>query len=285
MSANTKTLALGAATITIFNLGDLTITLSEMMNVPESEWRPRYADILGQPRVFPSQCVHIALPGASVLVDANNYALSAPPGYPHAMPEGYQPPPDLLTQLRERGIQPADITHLIITHAHFDHYSGITTEQNGAFVPAFPNARSYLGKPDWDYPETQETLRDPTSADSHTFGVLHTAGLLDLVESKRELTPEVTIIPAPGESPGHQIVRVTSDGQTLYCLGDLFHDPVEVEHPAWMSQWDDPATNVASRLALMEAALAEDALLVAAHIPSIGRLERTETGTRWVSVE
>ena len=256
-----------------------------MMNVPESEWRPRYADILGQPRVFPSQCVHIALPGASVLVDANNYALSAPPGYPYAMPEGYQPPPDLLTQLRERGIQPADITHLIITHAHFDHYSGITTEQNGAFVPAFPNARSYLGKPDWDYPETQEALRDPTSADSHTFGVLHTAGLLDLVDSERELTPEVTIIPAPGESPGHQIVRVTSDGQTLYCLGDLFHDPVEVEHPAWMSQWDDPTTNVASRLALMEAALAEDALLVAAHIPSIGRLERTETGARWVSAE
>jgi glyoxylase-like metal-dependent hydrolase (beta-lactamase superfamily II) len=284
MRADTKTLTLGAATVTIFNTGDLTITLSEMMNVPESEWQPRYADILGKPRVFPSQCVHIALPGASVLVDANNYALSAPPGYPYAMPEGYQPPPDLLTQLRQCGIQPAEITHLVITHAHYDHYAGVTTEQNGAFVPAFPNARCYLGKPDWDYPETREALRDPASADSLTFGVLHNAGLLELVEGERDLTPEVKIIPTPGESPGHQIVRVTSDGQTLYCLGDLFHDPIEVEYPAWMSQWDDPTTNVASRFALTEAALAENALLVAAHIPSVGRLKRAESGARWVDV-
>src|SRR5579884_2229229 len=100
MNTEMNAMVLGTAIVSNLNTGDLTITLSEMMNVPESEWRPRYADILGKPRVFPSQCVHIALPGASVLVDANNYALSAPPGYPYAMPEGYQPPPDLLTQLR-----------------------------------------------------------------------------------------------------------------------------------------------------------------------------------------
>jgi glyoxylase-like metal-dependent hydrolase (beta-lactamase superfamily II) len=284
MSTDTKTLELGAAKISILNIGDLTITLSEMMNVPESEWRPRYEDILGKPGVFPSYCIHIALPGASVLVDANNYALSAPPGYPYAMPQGYQPPPDLLTQLRQRGIQPEDITHVVITHAHFDHYAGVTREQDGAFVPSFPNARYYLGKADWEYPETQEALRDPDSADSRTFGVLHKAGLLELVEGERELTPQVKIFPAPGESPGHQIVRITSEGQTLYCLGDLFHHPIEVEHPSWMSQWDDPTTNVASRLALTETALTENALLIAAHIPAVGRLERTETGARWVNV-
>lgn len=282
---DTYTFTLGSAKVSILNTGDLCITLSEIMNVPESEWQTGYADVLGQPHFFPSQSVHIALPDASVLVDANNYALSAPPGYPYTMPEGYQPPPDLITQLFERGISLQDITHVIITHAHFDHYAGVTQEREGIYVPSFPNARYYLGKADWEYTETQEALRDPDSVDSRTFGVLQRAGLLELVEGNQDITPQVRVIATPGESPGHQIVRVTSEGQTLYCLGDLYHHPVEVEHPAWMSQWDDAATNIASRSALAEAAVAENALLVAAHIPAIGRLERTTSGFRWVSVE
>jgi hypothetical protein len=52
-----------------------------------------------------------------------------------------------------------------------------------------------------------------------------------------------------------------------------------------MATWDDVHTNTASRLALAEAALAENALLVATHIPGIGRLERTATGARWVNVQ
>lgn len=286
MQHNTmRTISLGAATITIINTGDLRLTLSEIMDVPEDEWRPRYTGIYDQPHSFPSQCIHIALPDASIMVDANNFALSAPPGSPYAPLADYQPPPDLLAQLRQLGIQPEDITHLVITHAHFDHYAGITQERDGQYIPSFPRAHCFLGKPDWEQPEMQEALRDPTSADSRTFGVLRQAGLLELIEADHDLSSSVRIIPAPGESPGHQIIRVASEGQILYCLGDLYHHPMEVEHPSWMSTWDDPHTNIPSRLALNEAALAEHALLIATHIPGLGRLERTATETRWVQVK
>jgi glyoxylase-like metal-dependent hydrolase (beta-lactamase superfamily II) len=285
MHHDTRTISLGVATVSIINVGDLRLTLSEIMNVPEYEWRPHYADIFDQPLSFPSQCIHIALPDASVLVDANDFALSAPPGSPYAPPANYKPPPDLLTQLLERGISLENITHLVITHAHFDHYAGITLERDGQYVPSFPRARCFLGKADWEHPETQEALRNPTSADSHTFGVLQRAGLLELVEGDRNLTDAVNIIAAPGESPGHQIVRIISEGQVFYCLGDLYHHPIEVEHPSWMATWDDVHTNTASRLALAEAALAENALLIATHIPGIGRLEHTATGAKWVNVQ
>ncbi|HVB20888.1 MAG TPA: MBL fold metallo-hydrolase [Ktedonobacteraceae bacterium] len=285
MKNGTHTFSLGAATVNIINVGDLRLTLSEIMNVPESEWRPRYSGVFDQPEFFPSQSIHIALPEASVLVDANNFALSAPPDSPYAPPADYQPPPDLPSQLLERGIHPEDITHLIITHAHFDHYAGITWARNGQYVPTFPRARCFLGKADWEYPETQEALRDPNSADSHTFGVVQQAGLLELVEGDRNLTASVKIIAAPGESPGHQIVRISSQGQILYCLGDLYHSPLEVEHPAWMAEWDDASTNLASRVALAKAALAENALLIATHIPGVGRLETTATGARWASIK
>jgi len=285
MNSTTNTIALGAATVSIINTGDVRLVLAEITNAPESAWRPHYTGIFDQPLFFPSQCVHIALPDASVMVDANDFAISTPPDSPYAPPPDYQPPPDLLAQLLMRGIRPENITHLLITHAHFDHYAGITRLRDGRYVPSFPYARCFLGRADWEYPETQEALRDPNSADSRTFGVLQQAGLLELVEGDRDLTPAVSIIAAPGESPGHQIVRVSSEGQTLYCLGDLYHHPAEVEHPSWMSVWDDVTTNVASRLALVEAALAENALLVAAHIPGIGRLERTGTGVRWIEIQ
>jgi glyoxylase-like metal-dependent hydrolase (beta-lactamase superfamily II) len=220
---------------TIINAGDMMVNMAEEMAVPERERRPLYGLSLEGLQPFPSQCVHITLSDASILVDVNNYALaiSLAPSY---LPPNYSPPPDVVEQLLSRGIHPEDITHLVITHAHFDHYTGTTIERDGSFSPRFPNAHAFLGRADWNRPDTQEALRDPHSLDSHTFGVLDQRGLLELVEGNLDLTLEVRILAAPGESPGHQIVRVHSQGQTLYCLGDLFHHPVEVEQPVLIEE-------------------------------------------------
>ena len=282
MNADSRTIQLGAATITIMNVGNLMFRLSEVMNVPESEWKPRYSASFEKPLSFPSQCMHIALPGASILVDVGDYAVAVSLNTPY-VPPNYSPPAGLIDQLLERGISPEDITHVVITHLHFDHYSGVTMERDGQYVPAFPNARCFVGRADWEDPDTQEALKDPDSLESRTIGVLHRAGLLELVEGDIDLLPGIRILAAPGESPGHQIVGVHSEGQALYCLGDLYHDPVEIEHPTWMARWADAGTTLASRRRLVELALAEDALLVPAHM-SPGRLERTADGVRWVEV-
>ncbi|HEY6539685.1 MAG TPA: MBL fold metallo-hydrolase, partial [Ktedonobacteraceae bacterium] len=272
-NATPHTITLGDATLTIINVGDMMVDMAEEINVPESEWRPLYGAGFAGSRPYPSQCVHIALPHASILVDAGDYALAIAlePSY---LPPNYAPPPGIVEQLRSRGIRPEDITHLIITHAHFDHYDGTTIERDGKYVPRFPSARVLLGRADWDNPETQEALQDPDSLDSHTFGVLHKHKLLEPVDGNLDVTSEVRIISAPGESLGHQIVRVHSQEQTFYCLGDLFHHPAEVEHPAWMVKWADTTANLSSRQILIKAALQENALLLAAHM-SVGRLEGT----------
>ncbi len=104
---NIRTIPLGAAAVTVINAGDMLLSLAEVSNVPESEWQPRYSSAFERPLPFPSQSIHITLPGASLLVDANNYALSVPPGSSY-FPPGYQPPPDLLAQLMEIGVRPQD---------------------------------------------------------------------------------------------------------------------------------------------------------------------------------
>ena len=266
---------LGAAIVTVINAGHLQLDLAASLNVTKTEWSARYPPFFEQPLSLPMQCVHLQLPTTSILVDATTYDLS--PDSLFAIP-GYQPPSDLWVQLTEIGIHPQEIAHVIITHAHFDHFNGTTVKRDGQYEPSFLNARYYLGRADWEHVEPQDALVN------RTLAVLNQQGVLELVDGDRNVAPGVCIMAAPGETPGHQLVRLNSEGQVLYCLGDLYHHPVEVEQPTWMTHWADPEACAASRQALVESALAENALLVATHIPTIGRLQRTGSGVVWVEV-
>jgi glyoxylase-like metal-dependent hydrolase (beta-lactamase superfamily II) len=274
MAEYLRSIQVGAATVTAINVGDVRFRLDDWLIVPEVERPPYFAEWLP----FPIQCVHITSPGLSALVDASFYEVD--PDSPHAIP-GYQPPPDLLAALAEAGARPEAIDHVVITHTHHDHINGLTRRQGDSFAPCFPSARHFLSQADWE--QVQPALQKPESVEARTLGVLERAGLLERVSGDRDLGGGVSIVPAPGETAGHQIVRVHSDGRTLYCLGDLYHHPVEVERQEWAAQWADAEAIRASRRALVEAALAEDALLIATHIGGIGRLERAGAGVVWVA--
>jgi glyoxylase-like metal-dependent hydrolase (beta-lactamase superfamily II) len=171
---------------------------------------------------------------------------------------------------------------VIITHAHGDHFNALTALEGDEWRPVFANARHYLGQGDWE--RMQEALTQPDSLEARTFGVLHKRGQLELVTGPTELPGGVQIIPAPGESPGHQVVRVQSGGQTLYCVGDLYHLPVELEQPLWTLPWNDGPTNRRSRATFNAQAAQENALLIATHIVDVGRVQRSGQGYTWVPV-
>ena len=59
---------------------------------------------------------------------------------------------DLGTELRNRGIQPEEITDVVLTHLHFDH-CGYTTqkdESTGHLFLSFPNANHWVSRKQWE---------------------------------------------------------------------------------------------------------------------------------------
>jgi glyoxylase-like metal-dependent hydrolase (beta-lactamase superfamily II) len=274
-----RTIQVGRAQVHILNAGMLQGDLADWLRVPQQNWTPATKGYFEQPMSVPVLSALIELPKTVILVDACdpltlNNGSEVRPGESH--------PADLSERLAALGISTERVEHVALTHPHFDHYSGITREQDGRLVPRFPRARHYVGRADWA--EIDEELADPDSLEHKTLAVIQRHGLLHLVDRDADLTREVRILAAPGETPGHQIVRVHSGGETLYCLGDLFHHIVEVERPEWLVHWADPETTRHSREQLVAAALAEDALLMAAHISTLGRLRATHDGVRWDAV-
>lgn len=272
---------LGEALVRVFNVGESRLSLADSLNVSEADWSPRYRHYFEQPARVPILCIHVTLPNMTLLVDSGVYDF--PEGSPFAFLD-YAPPPGLPEQMESIGLDLAAVDHLVITHAHGDHFNATTAEVNGSITPLFANAHLHLGRGDWEGSEARKALSDTSSLQSRTFGIYHTVGRLALAEDVTDLADNVQIIAAAGETPGHQIVRIHSQGQTLYCLGDLYHHVVEVEQDGWGVKWSDIATAQASRRSFAKQALAEDALLIATHIWGVGKLEATAEGVRWVEV-
>ena len=70
-------------------------------------------------------------------------------------------------------------------------------------------------------------------------------------------------------------------------LGDLFHHPAEVVHLDWVWPGRDQPRMLSSRRALVEAALASDALLLNPHMrfPGAGNLRHDSSTLEWVPVD
>jgi glyoxylase-like metal-dependent hydrolase (beta-lactamase superfamily II) len=189
----------------------------------------------------------------------------------------------LLEELARAGYQRAQVTMVVNTHAHGDHTNRNTVcAGGGCNEPAFPNARYFLGRADWDRFSGQQGR-------VHRFDQqlrsLHHLGKLSLVEGPLQLTPEVSLLPTRGHTPGHMSVLIQSDGATALYLGDVCHHPLHFSHPAWVSCFDtDPALTLLTRSWLFRLACEKAALLVCPHAaaPGFGRLVPNASGVAWL---
>jgi len=273
----------GQAAVTVISEGSC--FWAPKFDVPEAEWRRAVpeADTRGRIQIG-FNVAHVRVPGASIVIDPgfDDPTSAWQQRFAERSPnlQSLTRTPGLNAALARLGIRPDEVTHVLLTHAHRDHFPGVTREWNGRQAARFPRARHLLGRADWD---GNPQRGDPASDHVVRLSTIEGLGLLDLIDREREIAPGVTWIPAPGETPGHTIVRFESAGHCFYYLGDLFHHTCEVEHPDWMPPGRDLAANRRSRDTLLREAARGRALLVFSHgrFPAWGNVVPTETGYRW----
>lgn len=270
---------IGDAAVTVISEGVL--PWAPELQVPDQQWRQAMpeADAHGM-LPLGLNALHVRLGEVSLVADPGlddpdstwqrKYALEAP---------GLTRTPGLSVGLQRVGVRPEEVTHVFLSHTHKDHYCGVTRESENQ-APRFAHARHLLGRRDWEQnPERRETSSDLMTR----LGVVQRLGLLELLDGDHEIASGVTVFAAPGESPGHCVLRVRSGGETLLYLGDLVHHPCEVEHPDWVSPGRDAEALRASRERIFREAVESDATVVFTHVPfpPWGRIVRAGPGYLW----
>jgi glyoxylase-like metal-dependent hydrolase (beta-lactamase superfamily II) len=266
----------GRATVSQINdgVGGWTPKLS----APEAEWRAALPQADERGYVENDHYTGLIQVGdARILVDVG---FDDPSPSSSFMPPRYRRTPGVTAGLASLGVRPEEVTHVVFTHHHGDHVAGATV--GGA--ARFPNARHLIGRADWEGNPARDR---PESPEAIHLGGLDRLGRLELVDGERQIVPGVTMIHAPGESPGHSIVRVQDGGATAFYVGDLFHFPCEVEHLDWVSPGRDPAAARRSRERLLAEAATARALVTFSHaqFPGWGRVERRGDGYVWRALE
>jgi glyoxylase-like metal-dependent hydrolase (beta-lactamase superfamily II) len=182
--------------------------------------------------------------------------------------------------LAEVDAAPEDIDTVVISHTHDDHVGGVLgTDGN----PAFPNARYVIQRADRDW-ERDAAAREPEHGATWTslLEPLVVAGVLDVIDGDHRLTGTIELHHAPGHTPGHQVVRITSGDQRALLAADTWNHPLQLAHPEWASGSDDDgAAAEATRRALMTELLAQpETIVVPTHFgEAFGRVRTGPDGS------
>ena len=188
----------------------------------------------------------------------------------------------LLENLGNKGVSPNDVDIVINTHLHFDHCGGNTVIEDGGTMPAFPRARYFIARDEWEM-ASHPNERTRGTYLSENFEPLDEARQVELITGEAEIAKGVRVVPAPGHTEGHVVVELESGGRCGLCVGELSQLPVMLERLAWISAFDVlPLVSLSTKRRMMEWALEKRALIHSVHapFPGLGRLVAEEGGRR-----
>lgn len=176
----------------------------------------------------------------------------------------------LVERLEQAGIDLEDVTDVLFTHAHPDHFWGVLDDFD---EPLFPNARYAMGSAEqawWTDPDTLAKLPENrqvfASAAKRLIDAL--GDRLERFESGDEVAPGIEALATPGHTPGHCSFVIHSGSESAVVLGDVVVDEaVSFTNPKLKLRNDtDPMRAAETRHALLSRLAAERTLLTGFHL-------------------
>jgi len=259
-------------------------------DVPNSAW-DAYPDALenGQLQLYYGIFV-VKTPDKTILVDSGMGPGPHPErgnmtGNLYDLVSDVLAPPD---NRQNTNVSPSDqINYVIHTHLHADHVGWNLRYAGGMPAPYFRRARYIIGKDEYEYFTEPERLAQTPHVQRQIIP-LRRLRLQDIVEGEHQVTDEISVSPAPGHTPGHQIVLINSNGQKGAVVGDLLHNIAQVSEPTWCAGVDtDKAQSAASREKLLDQAEKEGWIIAAGHFPpgkQVGKVVRAGDKRLWQSL-
>jgi methylmalonyl-CoA epimerase len=189
--------------------------------------------------------------------------------------------PDALT---DAGLDVGQITTVLATHLHFDHFGGATRRNDrGTVEPAFPNARFVIRAAEWE-DATHPHERNRASYLQDDFVPLRDAGVVDFHQGDDVIRPGVRVERTGGHTGQHQIVYIESQGRTAVFTADLI--PTTAHLPdAWVMGYDlFPMETLAFKRRFIREAIDREYLIVFEHDPHVaaGYIREDASGRRFV---
>ena len=196
---------------------------------------------------------------------------------------------DLIANMEEAGIDPADVTDVIFTHAHPDHLWGLVDDFDEL---VFPDANYFMGQAEWDYWRADDTLDNmPEERKSFVVGAQNRLAFLEdrinLIRPGAEVIPGVEAIDTSGHTPGHLSYMLHSGSESMLVIGDAISNAViSFAHPEWPSGSDhDPQKGIETRTALIDRLAADKSRIIGYHLPHPGQgmVERDGSAYRFAA--
>jgi len=181
----------------------------------------------------------------------------------------------LKTSLAQVNITPDQITGVIISHAHGDHFGGLLDADH---QPVFKNARLFIHETDYKF-WTQEKpdmsavkMPEEAKATAVKNAQLYLNTLKDrwtFVKGGDRPFPGVEVVDAFGHTPGHAALLIgTGENRLLHIADAAHHHTLSFEHPEWKFVADvEPDVAVETRRRLLEKAAKERLPIFGAHLP------------------
>ena len=272
-----RKVTIGDVVITSLSDGFLDFDLCNFFPaIPEEKWQPYEEHLTPEHKVrFNVASFLVRSDGHNILVDTG---LGPKPADAPQSTWG-----ELLDDLTANGIQPDDIDMVVMTHLHRDHVGWNLRSRSGNYEPVFPNARYWLSAKDWEACHRPE-VKDRFPNAPNCVWPLEELGLLELMEGEYVLTSELTTLPTPGHTPGHMSILISSQGERGLILGDVAHNPAQVQETDWVSRADmDVAQATTTRRSLMRRLEREELLVAAVHFPApgFGKVVRLQGRRYW----
>lgn len=115
------------------------------------------------------------------------------------------------------GIQPTDVTIVLLSHLHKDHSSGMRQIVDGVADLSFPNATYYVNKNEYDYALENTSL----SYVKNNLEFLGTNPNVVFTEDTGTIKDIITHEVCGGHSKFHQVFWINEGGETIFFGGDV----------------------------------------------------------------